>query len=88
MTATITGPATRRFTEDWCLRHCEGYRVEVDGVLLGYVEEVVVGPDEVLARSGPVLELVVGPPASRSVPSADVLHVDGTRQLVVVAPPA
>jgi hypothetical protein len=87
MEAMRSDPATRsRWTEEWCLRHCEGYRVEADGRFLGYVEEVVIEPDEFLADFGPVLDLVVGPPTGDTVSADDVVRVDDGRQLVVVRP--
>lgn len=85
MNATRTATARSRWTDAWCLRHCEGYRVEAAGRFLGYVEEVVIEPDEFLAESGPVLDLVVGPPTRDTVAAADVVRVDPRRQVVVVA---
>ena len=86
MNATQTPAASSRWTEAWYLRHCEGYRVEADGRLLGYVEDVMIEPDEFLAHCGPVLDLVVGPPLRDTVSLADVVRVDDRRQVVAVTP--
>jgi hypothetical protein len=38
--------AESRWTHDYLLRHCKGYRVDVPDGHLGYVEEIVLPPDE------------------------------------------
>lgn len=49
--ATVLEEAQERWTEEYWLRHCRGFRVEGPDGWLGYVEEVLLDPEEHAPRA-------------------------------------
>jgi hypothetical protein len=73
------------WSAEYLLAHCEGYRVESADGTRGYVEEIVLAPDESRA-----LSLLVRPAAGRRlflIPADDVLELCPDTELIVVRAP-
>jgi hypothetical protein len=79
MPATIEAQKQSCWTDEFWIRHCEGFRVERPGGPIGIVEGVRHGPD------GEVEALLVRHEGLvRVVPTSDVRAVDGWLEVVFV----
>jgi hypothetical protein len=70
------------WTDEYLLRHCEGYRVDSPDAHAGYVEEIVLLPDE----STPIGFLVRGVPGLTFVSVQQIRDFSPQAQRIVVEP--